>query len=201
MRQHKFSYAAWTVTTVMLFSQAALAQTKIVLSGKINTAWEWVRATGATHADGNIKLKDRMVESGSEFRIRATEDLGNGNQAFVDIQTAVDIFGSNDVVTSNAGRLGSRRAAIGLSGKWGTFMLGKWDIYENTISWAGTEGKAPNQSLHGRGIVNMVGGKSYTQLGCRCDNTIRYITPDFSGLQVAISYTRNGKGDNVAEAT
>ena len=199
---YKTRYQVILATAIAgLLSQAVQAQSQIVLSGKINTAWEWVEATGATYPDGDIKLKDRMVESGSEFRIYAKEDLGNGNHAFVDIQTAVDVFGSNDVATSDAGRLASRRAAIGFTGKWGTFMLGKWDVYENTMSAAGTEGSAPNQALHGRGILNMVGGKSYTQTGCRCDNTIRYVTPNFSGAQVAFAYSRNGKGSTSGEAT
>ena len=189
------------VAMAAVLSQPVQAQSQVVISGKINAAWEWVQAKGATHSGGDIKQKDRMVESGSEIRIYAKEDLGNGNQAFVDIQTAVDIFGSNDVATSDAGRLGSRRGAIGLRGKWGTIMLGKWDIYENTMSAAGTEGSAPNQSLHGRGILNMVGGKSYTQTGCRCDNTIRYVTPNFNGLEAAFSYTRNGKGSTSGEIT
>ena len=198
---YKARYQTVLATAVVaLLSQTAQAQSNVVISGKINAAWEWVQAKGATHSGGDIKTKDRMIESGSEIRIHAKEDLGNGNQAFIDIQTAVDVFGSNDVATSDAGRLGSRRGAIGLTGKWGTLMLGKWDIYENTMSSAGTEGSAPNQSLHGRGILNMVGGKSYTQTGCRCDNTIRYVTPNFNGLEVALSYSRNGKGSSAGEA-
>lgn len=178
-----------------LLAMPAFAQTRVVLSGKINAAWEWHKATGSTNG-ANQKMKDRMTESGSEFHIKAYEDLGNGNQAFVDIQTAVDIFnGNSPAATPDAGRLGSRRGAIGLQGKWGMLQLGKWDLHYNAQIWGGTGPNAALNQMYGAvSLLNQVGGRSYATMGCRCDNTIRYVTPNISGFQVGLGYTR-GTGE------
>jgi len=177
-----------------LLAMPAFAQTRVVLSGKVNAAWSWDKATGATAgSSGDIKMRDRMIESGSEFHIRAYEDLGNGNTAYVDIQTAVDVFNSNPVSTPDAGRLASRRAAIGLQGKWGTLMFGKWDLYYNAQIWGGTGPNAALNQMYGAvSLLNQIGGRSYTTMGCRCDNTIRYVTPDIGGFMLDVGYTRNG---------
>lgn len=180
-----------------LLAMPAFAQTRVILSGKINGAYEWSKATGATHAQGDIKMRDRLIESGSELHIKAYEDLGNGNQAFVDIQTAVDIFGGNNVATPGAGRIGSRRGAIGLQGKWGMLQLGKWDIHYNLQIWSGTGPNAAlNQMFGAVSLLNQVGGRSYVTLGCRCDNTIRYVTPNISGFEVSVAYTL-GQGSDM----
>lgn len=176
-----------------LLAMPAFAQTRVVLSGKINAAWSWTQAKGAANPAGNIKMHDRMSESGSEFHIKAYEDLGNGNQAFVDIQTAVDIFNSNPVATPDSGRLSSRRAAIGLSGKWGMLQLGKWDLHYNAQIWGGTGPNAALNQMYGAvSLLNQIGGRSYATMGCRCDNTIRYVTPNINGFQLGVGYTRNG---------
>lgn len=176
-----------------LLAMPAFAQTRVVLSGKINAAWSWDQAKGAAVRGGDIKMRDRMLESGSEFHIKAYEDLGNGNTAFVDIQTAVDIFNSNNVSTPDAGRLASRRAAIGLQGKWGMLQLGKWDLHYHAQIWGGTGPNASLNQMYGAvSLLNQIGGRTYATLGCRCDNTIRYVTPNFSGFEVGLGYTRNG---------
>lgn len=179
-----------------LIAMPALAQTRVTLSGRINAAYEWHRATGATSQAGNIKTRDRMTESGSEFHIRAFEDLGNGNQAFVDIQTAVDVFNRNSPAdTPDAGRLASRRAAIGLQGSWGMLQLGKWDLHYHAQIWGNTGPNAGLNQMYGAvSLLNQVGGRSFATMGCRCDNTIRYVTPNISGFQLGIGYTR-GTGE------
>lgn len=175
-----------------LLAMPAFAQTRVIMSGKLNASYEWVQAKGARDSNQNMKMKDRMTESGSELHIKAYEDLGNGNQAFVDIQTAVDIYGGNNVNTPGAGKLGSRRGAIGLMGKWGMLQLGKWDIHYNAQIWAGTGPNAALNQMYGAvSLLNQVGG--FSTMGCRCDNTIRYATPNIYGFEASIAYTR-GQG-------
>lgn len=175
-----------------LLAVPAFAQTRVILSGKINASYEWVQAKGARDSNQNMKMKDRMTESGSELHIKAYEDLGNGNQAFVDLQTAIDIFGGNNKNTPGAGRIGSRRGVVGLKGKWGSLELGKWDIHYNAQIWGGTGPNAALNQMYGAvSLLNQVGG--YSTMGCRCDNTVRYVTPNIGGFQATFAYTR-GQG-------
>src|SRR5882672_7118493 len=73
---------------------AAFAQSSVTVGGTINILWDTVRASGATNFGSgsapDMKSHDRVRDgAGSNIRFTVIEDLGGGNSAFVQVESAV----------------------------------------------------------------------------------------------------------------
>jgi predicted porin len=75
---------------------AAFAQSSVTVGGTINILWDNVRANGNTGGDvagrlnNSMRSHDRVRDgAGSNIRFTVIEDLGGGNSAFVQVESAV----------------------------------------------------------------------------------------------------------------
>jgi len=130
------------------FVAPAFAQSSVTVGGTVNIMWDNVRATGNTGGDavggGNNGLKsaDRVRDgAGSNIRFTVIEDLGGGNSAFVQVESAVimnsdqraDLAGNNQGIGANGSTTaiwGNRNTGIGIRSKTaGRFLIGVWDVH------------------------------------------------------------------------
>jgi len=199
-------------SSFLIFSAAATAATgttpqtvnkvNFTVSGQVNRA--------LTFADNGTDSDTLFVDntnSGSRVRIVGETSLGSNASAGINIETqfednkgsALDIDGAdnNNVFTS-------RKRDLWLKGGWGKLFLGKGDGAANNTSEADNSGTwvANNAGdfLHGglsfadkTGAKVIKMGKVFSDFdGFSRNNRIRYDTPTYGPLGVAVSKTGRG---------
>jgi predicted porin len=109
----------------------------------------------------------------SRIGFKGSEDLGGGLKAIWQIESTVNLDEEGDSFSS-------RNSFVGLSGNFGTVLLGNHDTPLKLV------GRAVD--LFGDTVAdsrNVMGGGS----DARADNVAAYISPSFSGFQLAAAYT------------
>ena len=181
---------------------AALAQTTVTIGGTINIMWDSVKASGATanSAAGNFDMHshDRVRDgSGSNIRFFVGEELGGGNQAFIQVESAV--INNSDTRNNNFGAgagtfgWGNRNSAIGIRSKpAGRFLIGVWDVHYDEMygiesGWlianSGSSALAVWQNFGSAFSVNPA-------IGSRMSNVIRWDSPQWGGFSMSAAYVR-----------
>jgi predicted porin len=186
---------------------AAFAQSSVTVGGTINILWDNVRASGATAGDAaNMKSHDRVRDgAGSNIRFTVIEDLGGGNSAFVQVESAViqnsdqraDLVGNvgGGVTTSGNSTAiwGNRNSGIGIRSKAaGRFLIGVWDVhyhehYAIDPAWIPGNSAWSTLSL----TQNMGSGLSVNPaFGGRLSNVMKWDSPNWGGFSLSASYAR-----------
>ncbi|AHF02756.1 porin [Marichromatium purpuratum 984] len=199
------------VATAMAAPAGAMAEA--VLYGKLHMSIDYadVEATTIDPVTGEtVGFKGWGLNGGGDLPgagranrigVKGSEDLGNGLKAIYQVEFGVRMTeegfgnaasGSNDTITM-------RNSFVGLAGNWGTFLVGrhdspmkistgKLDLFADTMAdFNGTVGFDDN----------------------RFDNAIAYISPSFSGFQLAaaahagggstLGFGENVNADSLAE--
>ena len=120
--------------------------------------------------------------SGSRLRFKASEDLGNGQSAYVTYEFGVDA-GKGSIQTGNTSRL----TEVGIKGGWGSIAMGS--VWSTGWSMVGTHIDKSNA----------FGGQGY-QGQYRMNNSVRYKT-SMGALSVGIDGQMRSGGDDVDSAT
>lgn len=110
---------------------------------------------------------------GSRIGFKGAEDLGGGLKAIWQIESGINFEEKN-------GSMSGRNSFVGLSGGFGTALIGNHDTPLKLV------GRAVD--LFGDTIGdsrNVMGGGSDT----RANNVVAYITPDMSGFSIAAAYS------------
>ena len=175
---------------------AAQAQTaNVTLYGRLNIDFEFVKGK---QADGSNPTVNRLSSNSSRLGVRGTESLGGGLNAIFQIESNV----SGDTGNSSGSGLASRETFVGLQGSWGKFTMGKF--LEPNDDLHAIFGNAPTlltsilstADLWAQGRESKGSGGFDARLG----NSLRYDTPNMSGLTAAVAYsTRDSSGN--ADAT
>jgi predicted porin len=153
------------MAAAMVAPLVATADTTVY--GKVNTAL--VNTDNGT--DDYWKVQNGYA--GSRLGFKGTEDLGNGMKAFFQYEFSTD-------AQTNGGVTGGRLANVGLTGGFGTVVLGQvWSPYYNTVDVTD--------------IMDLSGvGNSYYIGALRIGNVAAYVTPNFSGLTATIGTIIDG---------
>ena len=153
---------------------APVAIADVAVSGSIRV--------GVQGASDGTDTTWQIKNSGSRLRFKASEDLGNGQAAYVTYEFGVD---------AGAGTIGggarNRLTEVGIKGGWGSVSLGsQW-----STQW----------SMVGTHIdkSNAFGGQGY-QGQYRMNNSVRYKT-SMGALAVGIDGQMRSGGDDVDSAT
>jgi predicted porin len=181
---------------------AALAQTTVTIGGTINIMWDTVKSSGASanSAAGNFNMHshDRVRDgSGSNIRFFVGEELGGGNQAFIQVESAVinNSDTRNNSFGAGAGTFGwgNRNSAIGIRSKpAGRFLIGVWDVHYDEMygiesGWlmanSGSSALAVWQNFGSAFSVN-------PSIGTRFSNVIRWDSPQWGGFSLSAAYAR-----------
>jgi predicted porin len=151
--QHKLLAAA----VLSAFSGVAAAQSaNVTLYGTLLGDFQFASANGAdasaapaaptsstrsayTTSPANQATRTRTNPSGSNFGIRGTEDLGNGLQAWFQLELSASL--GNPTATAAGANHGNaptyRNSAVGLrSSTWGSVSIGMWDTPFNVAAYS-----------------------------------------------------------------
>ncbi len=112
----------------------------------------------------------------NRFGIKGSEDLGNGLKAVYQIEVGVN-FDTNNNLTNNNDTFYWRNTFAGLAGDWGTVLIGRHDT-PLKISTAKLD-------LFADTLGDMNATVGFMDL--RADSTVAYISPSWSGFQLALA--------------
>lgn len=176
--------AALAVLTV---SGAAIAQSTVTLSGKLNVGIQSTNGSKAAMTGGADGSDSRLI-------FRGTEDLGGGLKANFHLETGfkpdtgnLDNAGAVKTVagtpdpssTATASQLFQRQAWGGLSGGFGEVRAGR----QYTLGFFGSIGSMPSTYTDPALAV----GLGFSGMGSRNNDQIQYWSPTMGGAQVRVS--------------
>ena len=200
-----------------LAAPGALAQSSVTIGGTVSILYDQVRANGnfggdtvaGPAAQNHLKTEDRVRDGGiSNIRFTVVEDLGGGNAAFVQVESAViqnsdqraDAVGNNQGVTAAGNSTavwGNRNSGIGIRSKTaGRFLIGVWEVHYTEHSVIEPGYATGNQAWSALTIMQNLGsGFNVNPLvGARLSNVIRWDSPVWSGFSIAAAYGRPTDG-------
>jgi predicted porin len=156
---------------------------------------------GAAHASivsvdtkGATPVKNFQVQTNtSKLGFKGSEDLGNGMKAIWQMEMSYDL-------TDGAGIGGARNSFVGMSGDFGTAVIGRHDTPAKMAFYA-----AGNDHM-GDTVVDLNGTFKFEEQ--RASNAIAYISPAFGAVTVAVAVvpgegagTATTAGDGLTDGT
>lgn len=168
-----------------LASVPAFAQSNVTIYGRADAGWVNSGGdSGGIRTNGNKNEVASGIGGGSRFGLRGTEDLGNGLKAIFQMEYNVQldsasIAAANVTTNPNPSGLRSRNAWVGLTGNFGTALIGRVD--------GARYGVATKYDPFGSGYVgNMASLQTHAT---RADNALVYVTPSWGGFKIVGAYT------------
>jgi len=156
------------VAIATAFAAPAFAATSNVdIYGKLHLSVNWFNDQPSNINDIGIS------NNASRFGLKGSEDLGGGLKGIWQIESGVNLDEQN-------GTLANRNSFVGLSGGWGTALIGNHDTPLKLVG--------RKVDLFGDTLAdsrNVMGGGSDT----RAQNVVAYLTPAMSGFSGAIAFT------------
>lgn len=199
------STSFWIGLIAMSASAAASAQSGVTLSGLIDAGVTYVNnqhGASATRLDSGIFAPNLLT-------IKGTEDLGGGNKALFDLTSQFDL--SNGSTIPGAGQIFNRTALVGLANdRLGTLTFGnQYDFMFESLALGLFDGaflaggiydfrQGPFSAL---GVPNNpTGAFDFDRVGgaTRVANSVKYLSPELSGLQFGGMYGFGGVAGSVS---
>jgi predicted porin len=167
----------------------ALAQTNVTISGRMSEGYENYKITGV--ATGmKSSAENRISDQSSRIRFNAVEDLGNGLQAWgqLELRATLDNGSLGNLVNTNNGNTG-----MGLqSATLGKITIGHWDVHYDEIENAigGTRAGSLQTNL-GNGIMSQVRrtGNMNIANATRTQNLVMWDSPNWNGVTARLAYS------------
>lgn len=164
---------AAAVAAAMVAPAAALAEA--TLYGKIHTSVDSVDIDNSGTSVGDID-NYQVNSRASRIGVKGSEDLGNGLKAIYKFETAIASDG-------DGGPFGSQRNTyVGLSGGFGTFLVGRHDTPAK-IAYYATGNERLNDS-----IIDL-DSSANSPIGvftvARVNDALIYVSPNFGGFTLA----------------
>ena len=179
-----------------LFSVTAHAQSSVTLYGIIDEGVQFSsnakNSVGGTNVGGRqVALDSTSGEQGSRWGLKGAEDLGGGLQAVFTLESGINL---NTGALGQGGTEFGRQAFVGLSSsQYGAVTLGRQ--YDSVVTYAqpvASVGYAGSSSL-----AEHPGDLDNTNNSLRTNNTIKYASPNFSGLTFGAEVSLGGQAGNV----
>ncbi|MGI4861217.1 MAG: porin [Janthinobacterium lividum] len=186
------------VTSTMLFGtligpffgSVAQAQSSVTLYGVIDEGLNFTTNAGGKRGYAMVSGDT----AASVWGLKGTEDLGGGNSAIFKLENS---FYANNGTYANGGREFGREAWVGLSStRYGTLTMGRQ--YDPMIDmWSAFTGAG-----------NLIGDlaahpfdNDNSDYDYRINNSVKYLSPSFSGLQFEALYGFSNATDFAANRT
>lgn len=171
----------------------ACAQQAVELYGLIDVGVESLSHANAA-GDSVVRMTGANM-AGSRWGVRGQEDLGDGLKAVFNLESGFRPQTGASEVGGQTGRLFGRVATVGLSGGYGTLLLGRQAIVMNDVMF---QFDPMAFALYGLATLD---GKFFG----RVDNAVKYVSPVWSGLSTTAYYslgadTVNGEGEVAGHA-
>lgn len=178
------------LTTVLIaaFAGNAQANSSVTLYGLIDGGLAYQK-NKVTQGNNRIENSDfgmqkfNGVRNGSRWGLRGSEDLGNDLKAIFLLENGFDLGNGQ---SQQGGRLFGRQVYFGLSNEnWGSLTLGRqYTIAVETIATKGPFNAGYFQA-------GQLFGAFGSSIFARMDNSIKYMSPVFSGFKFGIGYAGN----------
>jgi predicted porin len=153
---------------------SASAQSNVTIYGIIDAG-----LAREDNGAASVNRIDAGTQSGSRLGFKGTEDLGGGLSANFVIENG---FATDTGSATQGGLLFGRETSVGLSGDFGAVKLGR---FKTPIYMALDNLDPLNVGLGGGADRLFYNGT----IAIRADNTIRYVTPNLSGLTGSAAYS------------
>ena len=170
---------AFLVAAMATVPGMAAAQSGVTLYGVADLYTEYVKS-GGNHV---ARVEDGGLYQ-SRWGLRGTEELGQGTSAVFTLESGLAL---DSGTAQQGGRLFGRQAYVGLSNKnWGALTFGR----QNTPIYY-IEGQASAFGFSPYGPLGRLqnSGPAGSSLTARADNSVRYESPEFGGLQGSVIYS------------
>lgn len=166
------------------FAGAAQAQSSVTIYGIVDTGVVYTsKAVNAGTASTGSKFGlNSGVIQGSRIGFKGVEDLGGGLSAVFNLETGFNndngALNGQDPGTTNLFR---RKSVVGLSGGFGTVLLGRQTDFSDTIS-------AYTSVADFGGVTGAVGHNIDRLEGTRTNNSVSYTTANLGGFTGNLIY-------------
>ena len=130
-----------------------------------------------------------MAAGNSRFGFRGSEDLGDGMKAIFQLETQVSV---DSGVGGATNQFWSRDTFVGLEGGFGTLRLGNMDtVFKEYGDVIGILGVSSGTFLSSSSVLRKTGygTSSSSSFHLRRVNSLKYETPEWSGVQAAFQYS------------
>lgn len=164
---------------------AFAATSNVDVYGKVRMSMDYVDTDGA---DSVWQIQDRV----SRLGFKGSEDLGGGLKAIWQIEQQITIDTPAGATDTAFGGAGLRNTFVGLSGDFGTALLGRHDT---PYKLAGSADLFADTIADSQGTTGIIG---YSGFDTRANNTLAYITPTMSGFHAAVAVVP-GENPGVAD--
>jgi predicted porin len=177
------------------FAGAAQAQSSVTIYGIVDTGLVYTSKAVNTAGTGSTGSKfgvNSGVIQGSRIGFKGVEDLGGGLSALFQLETGFNndngALNGQDPNTTNLFR---RKSVVGLSGGFGSVLVGRQTDFADTIS-------AYTSVNDFGGITGAVGHNLDRLEGTRTNNSVSYTTNNLGGFTGNLIY---GFGETAGKTT
>ena len=182
------SIIALAVAGALAASAAAQAETTLYGSARIGVTYTQPDGPGTDKSNWDV------ANEASRIGVKGSEDLGGGLKAIYQYEFGVAIDG-------NGGPLTTRLSSVGLTGGFGTVVLGRvWSapyLYVGSLTDVFNSSSSGGSGSVGWDRLNANStGTGALGAADRIPDVVAYITPNFSGFSGAAAIVMNGNGQN-----
>ena len=166
---------SFIVALAALAATASFAQSTVQIDGIFDAGFQSIDYKG-----NKVNGIGNNGSSTSQINLRGTEDLGGGLKANFRIETDMNTVNRDGNKSGGQGAFGNGEIRVGLAGGFGAVDFGA--VNYNSLGTALTG--QPFGTNYGSGFSGTLAGL------VRSDNSVKYVSPSFSGLTVSL-YTAN----------
>ena len=177
---------------------AAQAQSTVTIYGLLDAnfgSYKTNVVSGATVQSLTQTKIDSGGLNGSRWGMRFSEDIGGGMAVIGNLESGINLDAGS---SAQGGLLFGRRANVGISSGFGTVVIGRnsssYDDVSADHAMMGATIFDPSNTNNGpavtpAGVLTLV-GRNTTWVGynTRFNNSVKYITPNFSGFTGSLMY-------------
>ncbi|WP_232071764.1 porin [Paraburkholderia pallida] len=175
------NYKLASLMVLSTITAGAHAQSSVTLYGIIATGIEYVSNEGGHSAVAMVS----GANQNNRWGLRIVEDLGGGLKAVATLENG---FSSTNGELGQGGRMFGRQAFVGLSStQYGTLTAGRqYDVLFDYLD------RIEPQAL-GPGLGTSVGSNDNVEGNFRYNNSIKYRSPNFFGVEFEALYAFSNK--------
>lgn len=158
-------------------AQSSAPSSSVTLYGSVMSGLFW--------ANNSLGGKSLATANGpSRWGLKGVEDLGGGSRAIFTLEGG---FNPNTGSSSQGGREFGRQSFVGLQNeKWGTLTFGRqYDLTQDWLAQYSTPFRWNGYTAH-------VGDNDNFNFQFRTNNSVKYVTSKYAGLQLGAMYSFGG---------
>ncbi|MFL9896329.1 porin [Paraburkholderia sp. RL17-381-BIF-C] len=166
------------LATSATFAVPVFAQSSVTLYGVVDEGFNYTNNVGGKH---DYELQSGYAQ-GSRWGLKGAEDLGGGTKAIFQLENG---FNLNNGRLGQGGLLFGRQAYVGVSNAtFGTITLGRQ--YDSVVDYLAQTTANGNWAGY---LFSHPFDNDNTDNSFRVNNTVKYASPDFAGLQFGGTYS------------